>query len=200
MRAKFINEASIYDLQKEDIINKDSFNIWMQDSFNEELMIAAYRYEEGINEDVEDNEILDSTDFKNYVEYEINYRVDNIIDQFKSFGVEIPIWRSLLVDENWIEHFFKEGKRIGIYWSFDEAIAEPHHGYDDSKKMNIKIESSINEKYVDWINTIRLNISPTFEDEKEIRLFKNTPLKIKKIEVDGDKIDITQIQHKIFLA
>jgi len=199
MEAKYINESSIFDIKKEDIINRDTYNIWMEDSYIEELMIFNYRREEYIKNNITDEEILNSVDFKNYVKYEIEYRVEKIINQFQIFNNEIIIWRSLLVNENWLEHFFKDGKRVGIYWSYDKDVAEPHGGYnDDDKKINIKIESSIKEEYIDWINTIRLNISPNTEDEKEIRLFKNTPLKIRKIEVGGEEIDINLIISKTF--
>lgn len=38
------------------------------------------------------------------------------------------------------------------------------------------------------------------EDEKEIRLFKNTPLKINKLWINDEEVDITFIKNKIFKA
>jgi len=68
------------------------------------------------------------------------------------------------------------------------------------------LESEIDEKYVDWIDTIALNAHPIYKEECEIRLFKNTPVKIKKIEIGRviqkgkyfDKPQIIDEKHPIF--
>ena len=62
------------------------------------------------------------------------------------------------------------------------------------------IGSSVKVDEVDWINTIRLNMDPSAEEEKEIRLFKNTPLEIESLEINDKEIDITLIKDKIFKA
>ena len=59
----------------------------------------------------------------------------------------------------------------------------------------------INEKYIDWESTIQLNMDPNIgEDEKEIRLFKGTPLKILKLIKNNEELNINKIKNKIFYA
>ena len=59
----------------------------------------------------------------------------------------------------------------------------------------------IPEKYIDWNQTIEANIDPQIgDDEKEITLFKNTPIKIEALWIDGKDMDITPIKDKIFKA
>ena len=43
-------------------------------------------------------------------------------------------------------------------------------------------------------------MNPSYEDEKEIRLFKNTPLKLISIKIDNEKMNISSIKNKIFKA
>jgi hypothetical protein len=79
--------------------------------------------------------------------------------------------------------------------------AEPHNGYDQSNKMNkCLIVSNINKEYVNWVETLRLNLDPSSTDEKEIRLYKNTPIKIEKLYINGKSLNIENIKNKIFLS
>ncbi len=68
--------------------------------------------------------------------------------------------------------------------------------------MTVTVVSEIKEKYVDWIDTYRLNMDTSLGDmEKEIRLFKGTPLKIIRIYDDkGNDLDLTPIKGKTFKA
>ena len=198
----WLNEGHIDDLEPEEIVTNKYVDIQLNDSFMVELMIATYK-DETNHGDLSDDEVLASPDFKEYVKYEFEskfYETRTMLKEFIEDG-RIDIWRSLRVSGDWFEHFLKEGKHLGIYWSFSSKAAEPHWGYNDEKKnVDVLIKSSVKEEYVDWVKTLRLNISQTSEEEKEIRLFKNTPIKIEELYINKKMIDITKLKEKTFKA
>ena len=66
--------------------------------------------------------------------------------------------------------------------------------------MEAVIEIEIDEKYINWQETLTMNMSPDFSEEREIRLFKNTPININRITINGKEVDISEIKDKIFYA
>ena len=64
------------------------------------------------------------------------------------------------------------------------------------------LECEINEEYIDWDTTYEMNVDINFSDEKEIRLFKNTKLRISKIIFNDKELNLTDlgIVNKTFLA
>jgi len=206
MRAKRLKlyEESIYNIEAKDILNKESIEHIMSDSFNEETFLFNYIHENGLNLDVyedtkEIEELKNSNDFEKYIRYEVEYRIENTVETIKqelTVNDTLILYRKMKVDENWLENL-EEGNRLGIYWSWEEQVAEPHHGYDlKNKDLDVLLVSEIKEEYVDWINTIRLNIQPTSEEEKEIRLFKNTPIKLIRLEINGKEKNIPNLNFK----
>lgn len=201
----WLNEVYLEDIPKETIISKkfdDNVKEYIHN--NLEDYAYAYKYEVGL-EDKEDEEIIESEDFKLWIENEIENKYDDAVSRLEDIPREngkIRIWREIAVDKNWFEHFKKEGKRLGIYWSFDRNAAEAHWGYNqDGKNIYAKIEAIVDEKYIDWVDTIKCNLNfYTGEEEKEIRLFKNTPIKIEKLWINLEEQDISAIKNKIFKA
>jgi hypothetical protein len=187
-----------------DIINKDTLNIWMGDDFKNELFMYSYAQEHRLDpKKMEVNDWINTKEASKWIKYEIESRFYEIINKFHYEviqGSRIQIWRKMTVSNNWFEHIQKEGKRLGIYWSWNPEAAEEHHGYNTDKKDLVCISSSVKVDEVDWIKTIRLNMDPVAEEEKEIRLFKNTPLKIESLEINNEEIDINLIKDKIFKA
>lgn len=168
-----------------------------------DMVVTAYQIEQN-KEDEDFDEIIESEDFKLWLDYESEVllskaaeRLEEVID----WNGNITIWRKIRVDDNWFKHLITQGNRLGIYWSWDEHAAEAHWGYNIKDKYNnVLIKSSINEKYVDWEKTLVLNAELSSEEEKEIRLFKNTPLKIEGLWINNEEIDITPIKNKVFKA
>jgi hypothetical protein len=204
-----IFETLLQDIYYNDVVNKKvlkeltsdtGFLDYVKYDYASENNIDIIQYEDNPDEDFEDTE-----DFRKWFEYEIEYRFNNAkenLEELIDLNGEISIWRKMMVDENWIEHLEKEGQRLGIYWSWDMNAAEPHWGYNiANKNIEITIESVINENYVNWPPTILANMHPNYSEEKEIQLFKNTPLKIINIYKDGEKIEISKrIKNKTFKA
>jgi hypothetical protein len=204
-----IFETLLQDIYYNDVVNKKvlreltsdtGFLDYVKYDYASENNIDIIQYEDNPDEDFEDTE-----DFRKWFEYEIEYRFNNAkenLEELIDLNGEISIWRKMMVDENWIEHLEKKGQRLGIYWSWDMNAAEPHWGYNiANKNIEITIESVINENYVNWPPTILANMHPNYSEEKEIQLFKNTPLKIINIYKDGEKIEISKrIKNKTFKA
>lgn len=196
----FINEKSIDSLHYYDIITPNYFKE-IQQSDRIDRFIDLYKMEEGIDDDIDNEEIENSEDFQNWLKYEIEVNYDNVLDnmvsKIKSDGT-IDIWREMTVDDKWVDDLIKTGKHLGIFWSWDERAAEAHGGKFSDNYKKIEIKSSVNEKYIDWEETIKLNMDIDLgEDEKEIRLFKNTPLKIEELIYDDKDLMNTSLGEKI---
>jgi len=196
-----INEASFFSISHDDILTDK----YITDIIKTEDFIDHYleRYIE-INDLTEDeNEVRNSHDFREHIENGLRVNLEEASSDINSMinhdGM-ITIYRMMRVDGNWITHLKSQGKRLGIFWSWEKDAADAHWGEWNSpvKNNTAIIEVSINEKYVDWIDTFELNIHPYYSDEKEIRLFKNTPLNIKSISIDGESVDISSLDDKIF--
>ena len=168
-----------------------------------ELLANEYIYDNGRDEDEIYNyeEVYDTEEFKEWFDEYTEGRFYEMVDILYSYidNGKIKIWRMMDVKKDWIDALEKQGKHLGIYWSYEEDVAEAHWG--KGLKHSILIESEVPENGVDWNETILANIHPvTGEEEKEITLFKGTPINIKSIKVDNEEIDITHIKDKVFKA
>jgi len=187
--SKMLNEMSIRSLSSSNIITpKYIEEVKMSDGY--ERFIEYYKYEENLVD--EDNDEIEKTEnFQNWFEYELRIRYDDAVDiindHINSDGT-IDIWRMMKVTSEWLENLTGTGKHLGIYWSWEEDAAEAHWGHGGGKYLTIK--SSVREEYVNWEDTIMLNMNIDLGDEKEIRLYKNTKLKIEDLEFDGKTVDL----------
>ena len=107
------------------------------------------------------------------------YVIDRIKDKFHNG--KLTIYRAIEL-EPYADINTSLKRRLGIFWTHDIGSARtyrsPHRGYGDE----YIIQAVIDEKYIDWDATIALNtIKARGKYENEIRLFKNTPIKVTKI-------------------
>jgi len=196
----FHNFKDDYFLNDKFITNFINGNIRSESDF----MIWDYRYDKMSPDTPVDEktelEIRKSPEFKQYV---ID-RLRNSLSEFKNeisnyinpVTNKIKIYRAIDVDDNWIEHLSSQGKHLGIYWSWDPQGGVAYGGQD--KGNDAYITSEINEKYVDWGETFMANM--LLSTEREITLFKNTPLKIYGIELNNKNINIDLLKNKIFFS
>lgn len=196
LNERYLDIVDISDVNLDGFIKKQSDKDFLLP------FIIQYAYEElGESLDYEDNdrtnEIEQTEDFKNWLKYEFEYKFDelkndlfyNLIDE----NGYITLYRSMTVPNDYLDKLNNcQIKRIGEYWTYDFDSAEPHWGYNDNKRTNrIIFETKINEKYVNWDDTFRLNLEDdVYNDEKEIRLYKNTPLEIEKVWWNGEEIEL----------
>ena len=167
----------------------------------DEFFMDMYKHEEGLN-DVEDEDI-NQEDFLNWLEYDLRYKLEELVRHYRSEVIQngkAIIWRAMTVTSSWIDHLEREGKHLGIYWTWDPDSADTHWG-DYSKPSKVLIEAEVPENGVDWEKTLIMNIEPfTGDDEKEITLFKGVPLKILSVEIDGVLQNISKIEEKTFYS
>lgn len=170
-------------------------------SYQDEFLKSLYK-EENYLQDLEDDEI-DEEDFLNWLQYDIKFRLEELVDFYKRDIIKngkVTVWRKITVKESWLDHLAKEGKHLGVYWSWDPDSADTHWG-DYNKKSVALIEAEAPENGVDWEETLVANIQPMMgDDEKEIKLHRGVPLKIVSIEMDGKLADLTPIQGKTFYS
>ncbi len=196
-----INEASYFDFENNDILtDKYITNFIETEDYTEQIL----HFFIDINNlgDEDENEVLNTDEFRKFIKTHLEDNLESAkvnIDNSIGYDNEISIYRVMRVEDNWLEHLESQGKRLGIFWSWEESAAKAHWG-DYNKKRIAIIESSIDEKYVNWFDTFELNIHPYYLEEKEIRLFKNTPLIIKSITIDNEEVDISKFSDKIFYA
>ena len=203
-----INEGRLTDVKPTDIINKDLEELFFDDYYTMTVKLAEYCQENYIECDFEDEkhitEIKNSKDFKNYMKYELEYRFEETVNSLHGYikNGMINVWRIISVKPDWLDHLQKQGQRLGIYWSYQKDAAEAHWGYKSKERPHYAlIQVSVKEEHIDWISTVEANIRPdTGEEEKEITLFKNTPIKISAIWIDDEPQDISKIKDKTFKA
>ena len=215
MRAKLINplfERPMEDISYGDIVNKEYID-QLEMGQSMDYYVAQYvGEEEGKFFDPEEDpeltqEIMKSEDFKNWVQFELETRMDSFKEIISDLSEDnsIDVYRAMTVDDDYLEKLkYGQVNRLGIYWTYEEDKAEAHWGYNQEKTNEIILQIAIKEEYIDWVDTFRLNLEHEFmNDESEIRLFKNTPIQIKNIFWKGEGIegkDLTQIQQHTFKA
>jgi len=154
---------------------------------------------ENIDPDNEAYDIIKTKEFQDWLAYELEYRFDNLKDEFNMLvrGNKVTLYREMMVGKDYLEKM-KTGKikRIGRYWTHDEDHVEPHWGHNDPKsKESIIFETDISQEHIDWIETFRLNLEHEYmNDEKEVRLFKNTPLILTNVTWNGNVIPANELE------
>jgi len=212
LREGLLGEKSISDVSLHDFNVKEIMDNWLRSSTETPVMLFKYEMQDDYDlsdeekeelMDADEDEILDTDRFKNWLKYEVEYKIDDFTRSIGDYfnGDMITIWREMTVTMEWVKALQTTGNRLGKYWSYVENAAEAHWGSHRSSEVKVLFQTSVPEKYIDWNQTIEANIDPQIgDDEKEITLFKNTPIKIEALWIDGKDMDITPIKDKIFKA
>jgi len=210
LREGLMAEVSINDVSAKNFNIDEIIKHWLFSSPETPVHLFKYEMQDDYNlsneekeslMDADEDEILDSERFKKWIRYEAEYRIENALEEigYKINGGVITIWREMVVDSKWIKSLAREGQRLGKYWSFEQGAAEAHWGGVGEHK--IQIQTSVREEHIDWQETIEANTDLDIgEDEKEITLFKNTPLKIEALTIDGKDFDVSGLFNKVFKA
>ena len=197
-----INEKALTNITLKDINLKSFIHVQDEKEFLNPYVSQYMAEEHNKFFDTEEHEdetydIIKSKEFQDWLYYELEYRFNNLKDNFNTLinNNFMILYRSLTVKDTYIKDLLNNKvKHIGIYWTYDENSAEPHWGYNLNIKNDIIYEININEKYINWVDTIRLNLEHEyFNEEKEVRLFRNTPIEITNITWNNKKVDISVI-------
>lgn len=193
---EFINEASINSIEMSDILTDKYIKSYIDDGYADGLLYYYANKDEYDDED----EARESEGFYDLVKNELENNFEdafyNISDRI--YSGKITIFRAMTVADDWVNHLKKQGKRLGIYWSWDEDAAEAHWG--KNHKNTAVLKSEIAEKHVNWKSTLENNVNSSLSDEREITLYKNTPIKLLGLTINGKEVDISELKDKKFYA
>lgn len=108
-------------------------------------------------------------------------------------GGKITIFRAEAFVGDYVANL-EQKKVVGQFWSFDPSAAQVFRGKNAYTEEYLLV-AEIKEEYIDWDATLSLHTIPHRGNvEREIRLFKNTPVRIKAIykkdpDENSDKIE-----------
>lgn len=192
----------IRDSIKEQELSSDIFDKYMIYDFKGNSVSDKLANSLGVDvDDLEDEDIVKSDVYKEFVYFKMSNRIMDIYYDIYHIIKEnkIELFRALdIKGADWVSHLEKQGKHLGVYWadSFDKA--EAHWGTGGKTYI---IQTSVDEKNVNWYDTFMARMDLTLGDEeREIRLFKGTPLKLLNLYLDGEELNISNIKDKIFYA
>ena len=196
MKLNLLFERTITDTRLKKIITKDFIN--SLDNYTNQYL-DYFKFYNDEYEDMDESDIKELPAYKEYLYDELSNSFEDAFEEiFNNIrGGKIVLYRDMTVRKDWVEHLKKNPRsRLGKYWSWDEAASEAHWGTFGDHLVTVVIE--IDEKRVDWEETFQANLQ--IKEEKEITLFKNTPIKIKAILNKGKPVDISSIENNKYKA
>jgi len=207
---EFVYLKQYRDLYHEDIPGTLEFTMWNQSGFSDypdqEEAIEAFLEQHG-RDTLDVQEVKNLRGTKTFDEWAREWAEDKFhevkstISRKVGTGNRITLWREMRVPDNWLEHLYEQGDHLGIYWTWDKSGADAYWASRGRGSKKAVIQSSIRSDRVDWVETIARNMDPDLgEMEKEIRLFKNTPIKIERLWINDKEVDIASIADKKFRA
>lgn len=119
--------------------------------------------------------------FSNYVDENYSEAEWDITSKIKNG--HLTIWRSITAPEDWNP----ESQHPGIFWTYDENVAEPHWGQFGEGHVEWIMQATVPLDAIDWLRTLIMSGNPDFRHEKEIRLVDNFPVKLDGYWQDGKK-------------
>ena len=106
----------------------------------------------------------------------------------------------MTVSPNWFKKL-KNGDELGIYYSYSKEKADAHWGQFGKGHDTVLITTTVKSEQIDWNRTFNANMDISIGDlEDEITLIKNTPIKIKRLEINNVDVDISRLKDKNFRA
>jgi len=191
----YLSEKSLGAIDFSDVVDNDYYkNLFDSDNGD------RYREEFALITDT-DKDDIDEDEFKHWVREMVEERWEEAVYDIdeKISNNKIEIYRVMRVGKDYISHLIKQGNHLGVYWSWDRGAAEAHWG-DFSKSNEALFVVEVNENTIDWTTTLQANIDYSTGDEKEITLFKGTPIKIKEMWMNDEQVDISKLKDKTFKA
>jgi hypothetical protein len=113
-------------------------------------------------------------------------------------NIPIDIYRMIDVESDWLDEFLGSGDilNLGEHWSFDIGGVGGYgaNGLDHDVVFHAKVlQTDINL----WRSFFQ-NVE--YPEECEINLYPNTPLELISIEIDGQKVDLSNFKNKEIYA
>ena len=118
----FLNEISFHDIKIDDILTDKYVRNYILNGYADNLL--DYYKDENNLDNRNDDDVLESEEFfdlvKSELESNLNVAMDNIYDNIDNQTNKIKLYRAIRVDNNWLNHLKTQGKRLGIYWTWNE--------------------------------------------------------------------------------
>ena len=122
-------EKSINQIDENKLLSKIFLNSMSNYSIIEHYF-SLFIYENDLDEnEVDIDDYYDNKDFINFLKDKLNEKMDDIIYDLKDQinNNEILIYRAMVIkNKNYIDHLIKQGKHLGIYWTYDKYKAHPY--------------------------------------------------------------------------
>jgi hypothetical protein len=142
--------------------------------FDQDDLRAQSAYARRIDSDFDDVDFHDEGTLEDFDEFVAEYSVELVSEAVANIQFDadisadgIRIWRSIMVDADWLDDGL-HARPLGVCWSFEKGAAECHYGDFSEGLREIRIEALVDPDDVDWPATLRLNA--TMDEEKEIRV------------------------------
>jgi hypothetical protein len=197
-----INEFKKY-IINETVLNyeEELIDDYLSNIDDYELYVYQYKDETYyIDNDLDDDEIEDSEDFKNWLNYEIIYKLDNLFEEFKRLFSDgtCTLYRKISVSNDWFNNI-QEYQTMGIYWTDNESLAESY--WSDGNKNEVLLATTVKSEQVNWKKTYieRIKIF-TGDAESEIQLKKDTIIYLDNIEINDKIQNIDHLKKLQFKA
>lgn len=138
--------------------------------------LHTLKYELGHADDADE---WDSVDGNSFDEQEVLEWCENRvadaaweIESRINSGV-IRCWRVITAPADW-----RPEGHPGVYWSWDQHAAEAHWGHFNGDHVQWEITADIPEGGIDKVMSLVMNAHPDYEEEREVRIFKDAPVEI----------------------
>jgi hypothetical protein len=108
------------------------------------------------------------------------WAIERVKDAFEEIdwrfkGDVIRVYRMITAPPTWVPD---PNRHPGEYWSWDEHAAQAHWGSFGSGDVKWLMVADVHKSQIDWEQTLAASGSPDAEDEKEITVRLNSPIKL----------------------
>ena len=198
-----INETSFYDFIDGSFITDEYVKKFIREQDETKYRLEEYCIIHDIDETNKSNIIktIESDGFLQYMKkilLKFNEMFDDNIYPLINNNI-LTIYRKIEVDDDWLPSLDKTDRNLGVYWSYEEEAAEAHWG-NDLKNTVLMVADIDQSKYVNWEKTIEQNTHPLYFEEKEINIYENSPIILKRLYINNERVNISFLKNKIFKA
>jgi len=156
---------------------------------------------DAFSEELEDFKDKYRKDFDNWLNEDIRYKIESIIEDIEENIVEdkIIVYRGMSIDKN--KQYSKliksdKYKELGVCWTPDIDCTE-QFAYTSGTQNKILLKAKIKLTEIYWEASIELRLSPSLgEDESEIRLFDNSLISLINVTIDDE--EVIELDGKLF--
>ena len=120
---KYLNGASFYSFNNDDILSDKYIKNFIKSDDLTNILLDWFIEKNDLNED-DKEDIRLSSDFHDFIREELERHLEeakeSIYDKIDFHSNKITLYRAITVDDNWLQHLKTHGKRLGIYWSWEQ--------------------------------------------------------------------------------